>query len=90
MRRGRLDQHSISDSLLANRLKIPPAKNLALEYTRVDYRCVFVPCAEPLSHDANNYCVSYIVLLSLQVEVNSDYKCRPVFVKAGVNRTVTA
>jgi len=71
-------------------LKIPPAKQLALEYTRVAYFCVFVPCAEPVSHDANNYCVSYNVLLSLQVEVNNDYRCRTVFVKAGVNRAVTA
>lgn len=54
------------------------------------YRGVFVSCAEQLSHDANNYCVSYIVLLSLQVEVNTDYRRRPVFVKAGVNRAVTA
>ena len=53
------------------------------------YRCVCVPCAEPVSHDANNYCVSYIVLQSLQVEINSDYRCRSVFVKAGVNRAVT-
>jgi len=57
---------------------------------RVAYRGAFVPCAEPMSHDANNYCVSYIVLLSLQVEVNTDYRRRTVFVKAGVNRAVTA
>lgn len=43
-----------------------------------------------MSHDANNYCVRYTVLLSLQVEVNSDYRCTPAFVRAAVNRAVTS